>query len=290
MIKRILLSIIIAAFIAGSLAACGGARKSEETPAATSGDAESKTEASITAKSDVTLKVGAAVVPHAEILEFVKPKLKEEGINLEVVVLDDEAQLNPALADKQIDANYFQHVPYLDSVSKEKGYKFAVAGKIHVEPIGFYSQKIKSKEELKEGATIAVPNNPSNEYRALVLLEANGLIKLRDGIQDYSATPRDIVENPKKLKFVEVEAAQLARTLPDVDGAVINTNFVLEAKIDPNSALFREDANSPYANVIVVRQGDESRAEIKKLIEYLQSEDVKKFIQEKYGTALVPAF
>ncbi|MDS1030770.1 MetQ/NlpA family ABC transporter substrate-binding protein [Bacillota bacterium LX-D] len=290
MIKKILLLVTIAALLTGSLAACSSAGEPEETPAGASSKAESKAEVSTTAKPDVTVKVGAALVPHAEILNFIKPKLKEEGINLEVVVLDDEAQLNPALADKQIDANYFQHVPYLDSVSKEKGYKFAVAGKVHVEPIGFYSQKINSKEELKEGATIAIPNNPSNEYRALVLLQANGLIKLKDGIGNYSATPRYIVDNPKKLKFVEVEAAQLARTLPDVDGAVINTNFVLEAKIDPKSALFRENADSPYANVIVVRQGDENRPEIKKLVEYLHSQDVKKFIQDKYGVAVVPAF
>jgi D-methionine transport system substrate-binding protein len=241
-------------------------------------------------KGEVTIKVGAAVVPHAEILNFIKPKLKQDGINLEVVTLDDEAQLNPALNEKQIDANYFQHVPYLDSVSKEKGYEFLVAAKVHVEPIGFYSEKLKSKDELKEGAKIAIPNNPSNEFRALALLQTNGLIKLKDGISDFKATPRDIAENPKKLKFVEVESPQLTRSLPDVDGAVINTNYILEAKIDPNTALFREDANSPYANIIVVRKGDENRPEIKKLGEYLTSPDVKKFIQEKYGVAVVPAF
>lgn len=239
---------------------------------------------------EVTLKVGAALVPHAEILEHVKPKLKEQGINLEIVTLDDEGQLNPALNDKQIDANYFQHIPYLDSVSKEKGYTFVSAGKIHVEPIGFYSQKIKNISELKEGATIAIPNNPSNEYRALVLLEKQGLIKLKSGIENYNATPNDIKENSKKLKFLEVDSAQLPRSLPDVDGAVINTNIVLEAKLDPNSAIFREDADSPYANIITVRKGDENKDEIKKLIKTLQSDDVKNFIKEKYGVAVVPAF
>lgn len=260
----------------GLLAGCSSAEK-DKAPAAAS-------------KQEVTLKVGAAVVPHAEILNFIKPKLKQEGINLEVVVLDDEGQLNPSLQNKQIDANYFQHVPYYESVAKEKGYNFAVAAKVHVEPIGLYSQKIKSKDELKEGARIAIPNNPSNEYRALVLLQANGLIKLKEGIANFSATPRDIADNPKKLKFVEVEAAQLARSLPDVDAAVINTNFVLEAKIDPKSALFREDANSPYANDVFVRKGDENRPEIKKLAEQLTSPEVKKFIQDKYGVAVVPAF
>lgn len=242
------------------------------------------------AQQAAVLKVGAAVVPHADILTFVQPKLKEQGVNLEVVVLDDEGQLNPALAEKQIDANYFQHVPYLEAASKEKGYQFAVAGKIHVEPIGFYSKKLKSVAELKNGAKVAVPNNPSNEYRALALLEKQGLLKLKPGISNFQATPRDIVENPKNIRFVEVEAAQLTRTLPDVDGAVINTNFIIDAKIDPQSALFREEADSPYANIIVVRKGEEAREEVKKLIAALQSPEVKQFLKEKYGVAVVPAF
>lgn len=241
-------------------------------------------------KKEVTIKVGAALVPHSEILKFVQPKLKEKGINLEIANIDDEGQLNPALNDKQIDANYFQHVPYLESISKEKGYNFAVAGKVHVEPIGFYSQKLKSIDEIKDGSKIGIPNNPSNEYRALVLLQSKGLIKLKAGIENYSATPKDIVENPKNLKFIEADAAQLPRSLPDLDGAIINTNIVLEAKLDPKSALFREDANSPYANIVVVRKGDETRPEIKTLVEVLNSEDVKKFIQDKYGVAVVPAF
>jgi D-methionine transport system substrate-binding protein len=236
------------------------------------------------------LKVGAAVVPHAEILEFVKPELKKQGIDLQIVVLDDEGQLNPALADKQIDANYFQHVPYLNSIAKEKGYQFTVAGKIHVEPIGFYSQKIKSKAGLKKGAKIAIPFSPSNEYRALVLLETNGLIKLRKGLPDYVATPKDIASNPGQFQFIEIEPAQLTRSLPDVDGAVINTNFVLDAKIDPNTALFREDANSPYANIIAVRKEEEIRSDIKKLIAALQTPAVKQFILKKYKGTVVPAF
>lgn len=245
---------------------------------------------SLTWAENTTLKVGAAVVPHAEILEFIKPALQKEGINLEVIVLDDEAQLNPALADKQIEANYFQHVPYLESISKEKGYKFSVAVAVHVEPIGFYSQKIKSIKELKSGAKIAIPFSPSNEYRSLALLEANRLIKLKKGLANYQAVPKDIVSNPKKLQFIEIEPAQLTRSLPDVDGAVINTNFILEAKIDPNSALFRENPKSPYANVVVVRKGDEKRPEIKKLTQALTTPAVKKFIQEKYKGAVVPAF
>ncbi|TQK63799.1 D-methionine transport system substrate-binding protein [Brevibacillus sp. AG162] len=240
-------------------------------------------------KTEVTLRVGAAPVPHAEILEFIKPKLKEQGVNLEVVVLDDEGQLNPALKEKQIDANFFQHVPYLDSVKNEQGYDFVATTKVHVEPIGFYSDKLGSKDEIKEGAKIGIPNNPSNEYRALILLQEQGWIKLKDGLTNYAATPKDITDNPKKLEFVEVEAATLPRVLPDLAGAVINTNIVLEANLDPKSALFREGANSPYANVIAVRKGDENREEIKKLDAALTSSEVKKFIEDKYGVAVVPA-
>lgn len=278
--KKRQFSILISALLVVGLFAGCGSNKTSET-ASSSNSSSSK---------EITLKVGASVTPHADILKHVQPVLKREGINLEVVTLDDENQLNPVLNEKQIDANYFQHVPYLESVAKEKGYKFAVAGKVHVEPIEFYSSKIKSKDEIKEGAQIAIPNNPSNEYRALVLLQEQGLIKIKSGITNYSATPNDIVDNPKKLKFTEVEAAQLPRVLQDVDGAVINTNIVLEAKIDPKSALFREGSNSPYANIIVVRKGDESRPEIKKLVQALNSDDTKKFIQEKYGVAVVPAF
>jgi len=278
-VSKVGIAVMTLALAAGALAGC----KKKESAGVGEGSAPAATAGS-------TLKVGAAVVPHADILKFVVPKLKEQGVNLEVVTLDDETRLNPALAEKQIDANYFQHVPYLESVVKEKNYQFSVAGAIHVEPLGFYSKKLTSLNDLKPGAQIAVPNNPSNEYRALALLERQGLIKLRPGISNFQATPRDVVENKKNLKFVEVEAAQLTRTLPDVDGAVINTNFVLDAKIDPQSALFREDAKSPYANIVVVRKGEEGRADIKKLIAALQSPELKQFLKEKYGVAIIPAF
>lgn len=237
-----------------------------------------------------SLKVGAAATPHADILNFVKPALKAEGIDLQVVIIDEEGWMNPALAEGQIDANYFQHLPYLQSVAREKGYNFAVAAKIHVEPIGFYSHKLRALAELKDGALIAIPNNPSNEYRTLALLEHRGLLRLRPGINNFEATPRDIVDNPKRLRFVEIESAQLVRALPDVDGALINTNYVLMAQLDPNSALFREDADSLYANILVVRSGDEQRAAIRKLVAALQSPAVKTFLQEKFGAAVVPAF
>lgn len=242
------------------------------------------------APKPVTLKVGAALVPHSEILNFVKPKLKQEGIDLQVIVLDDENQLNPALAERTLDANYFQHVPFLTAVAKEKGYRFKVAGAIHVEPIGFYSTRIKSKAQLRNGASIGIPNNPSNEFRALSLLQAQGLIKLKPGITTFSATPLDIAENPHKFKFIEADPGQLPRSLQDLDGAVINTNFILEARLDPNSAIFREGPDSPYANDVVVREGDENRPEIKKLVAALQTREVKDFIKNKYGVAVIPAF
>ncbi|KHL93166.1 methionine ABC transporter substrate-binding protein [Paenibacillus sp. IHB B 3415] len=276
--------VALAIVLAGVLAGCGSDKGNDGAAAAAEGSSDGK------AGKEITLKVGAAAVPHAEILEFIKPTLKEEGINLEIVTLDDEGQLNPALQEKQIDANYFQHVPYLDSIKEEKGYDFAVTAKVHVEPIGFYSGKLKSKDELKDGAKIGIPNNPSNEYRALVLLQQQGLIKLKDGLTTYEATPKDIADNPHNFEFVEADAATLPRALPDLDGAVINTNIVLESGIDPEAALFREDANSPYANIIVVRSGDEDRDEIKKLDAALTSPEVKKFIEDKYGVAVVPAF
>ena len=243
---------------------------------------------SSTNKTSDTLKIAADATPHSEILEYIKPALEKEGVKLEIVNLDTD--LNVALQDKEVDANYFQHKPYLEAVSKEKGFKFEIAGAIHVEPIGLYSSKIKSINDLKDGDTIAISSSPSNEYRGLALLEANGIIKLKSGIVDYKATPSDIAENPKNLKFIEVDPAQLPRTLPDVAAAVINTNYVLEAKLDPNSALIREDANSPYANIIVVREEDKDREDIKKLIKVLKTDDVKNFIKEKYGVAVVPAF
>ena len=173
---------------------------------------------------------------------------------------------------------------------KIKGYEFEVLANVHVEPIGLYSEKIKTIEELKDGALIAIPDNPSNEYRALVLLEANGLIKLKEGIQNFSATPADILENPRNFQFIEVDAGQLTRSLPDVDVAVINTNRILEAGIDPKTALVRENSDSPYGNIVVVRNGDETRPELIKLKEALLSPEVKQFIIETYGVAVVPAF
>lgn len=234
--------------------------------------------------------VGATPNPHAEILNVVKPILAKEGVDLEIKEFTDYVTPNTALVDKQIDANFFQHVPYLEDFEKKNNVKLVPLVKVHVEPMGAYSKKIKSKDELKDGATVAVPNDATNEGRALLLLQKEGLIKLKDP-NGLTQTPRDIVDNPKHLKIVELEAPQLPRTLQDVDLAIINTNFALEANLNPlKDAIFMEDKNSPYANVLVVREDNQNDPAIQKLAKALNSDEVKKFIEDKYKGAIVPAF
>ena len=242
------------------------------------------------ADSEVTLKIGATPAPHAEILEQIKPDLKEQGINLEIVEFNDYVQPNIALNDKELDANFFQHEPYLnDFVKEHTDVKLKNAGGVHVEPMGVYSKKIKSLDELADGATVSIPNDPTNGGRALLLLQKANLLTLKDGVNE-TATVQDIAENPKNLVIQEVEAAQLPRTLEDVDISIINTNFALNADLNPmKDALFIEDKDSPYVNIIAVRE-DESRDEINKLLTAIKSDKVKKFIEDKYQGAIVPAF
>ena len=242
-------------------------------------------------KNAATIKIGATPVPHAEMLEEITPALKEKGITLEIVPFNDYVQPNIALNDKELDANFFQHEPYLnDFVKEHKEMNLVNAAGVHVEPMGVYSKKISKLDELADGATVSIPNDPTNGGRALILLEKAGLLKLKDGVKE-TATVNDIVENTKNLKITEVEAAQLPRTLEDVDISVINTNFAMNADLNPvKDALFMEDKTSPYVNIVVVRNGDENREEIKTLINELHSEKMKKFIEEKYKGAIVPAF
>jgi D-methionine transport system substrate-binding protein len=242
--------------------------------------------------ADVVLKVAASAVPHAEILNFVKPQLKAQGVDLQVREFSDYIQPNAAVEDKQLDANFFQHQPYLDSYNKDrKSSIVGVAdGKVHVEPFGAYSRKIKTASDLKDGATIAIPNDPSNTGRALLLLQKQGLIELKDP-QNITATPVDIVKNPKKLKFRELEAALLPRALDDVDLALINTNYAIEAKLNPTKdALFLESGSSHYANFIAARKDRANDPSILKLVKALHTPEVKKFIQDKYQGAIIPAF
>lgn len=241
-------------------------------------------------QKEVVLKIGATPVPHAEILNLVKPLLEKENIKLEIIEFQDYVQPNTALADGELDANFFQHKPYLDNFIKERSIDLVAAGNVHVEPLGLYSKGVKSLSELREGSTIAIPNDATNAARALLLLQANGLIKLKDGI-GIGATEKDIAENPKNIKVQPAEAAQLPRVLEDVDAAVINTNYALPAGLNPTrDALVIEGKDSPYANLIAVRKGDENRPEIQKLVEILQSDTVKKFIEDNYDGAIVPAF
>lgn len=242
------------------------------------------------AKKSNKLVVGATILPHSEILNHIKPILKEKGIELEVKEFTDYALLNPALTDKQLDANFFQHVPYMDDYAAKKNVKLVSAAKVHIEPMGAYSKKIKSVKDLKDGAVIAIPNDATNENRALLLLQKQGLIELKDP-KGLTQTPKDIVKNTKKLTFKELEAAQLPRTLEDVDLAIINTNFALEGKLDPSKdALFIEEKDSPYANVLAVRPDNQDSEAIKELVKALNSEEVKKFLNEKYSGSIIPAF
>jgi D-methionine transport system substrate-binding protein len=245
-----------------------------------------------TSDGKIILKVAADPVPHAELLNFVKPKLAAEGIDLEITVLDSDgdALANEQTNDGEFDVNFFQHEPYLDSVKKEKGYDLASAGKIHVEPIGFYSVKYKSKSDLPNNFTVAIPNDSTNEYRALKILEDNGYIKLKSTIQNYSATVQDIQTYIKPIKITEMDSAQIIRVRDEFDGYITNTNKILDAGINANSALFREGADSPYANILVTRTSRVNDPAIVKLREALQSPDVKKFIEEKYKGAVIPAF
>ena len=242
-------------------------------------------------KSEKVVKVGASPVPHAEILEIVKPELAKEGIKLEIVEFNDYVQPNLATNDKEIDANFFQHEPYLKNfVTEHPELKLANVLGVHVEPMGIYSHKIKNINEVKDGAQVSIPSDPTNGGRALLLLERAGLLKLKDGV-GAAATVQDVVDNPKKLQFKEIEAPQLPRTLDDVDISVINTNWAMQADLVPTrDALFMEDKTSPYVNILVVRQGDENRPEIQALMKALHSEAVKKFINEKYKGAIIPAF
>lgn len=237
-----------------------------------------------------SVKVGATAVPHAEILNFIKPALEKEGVKMTVVEMADYVRPNLAVADKELDANYFQHIPYLEKFSADRKLSLAVIAKIHIEPMGIYSRKVKKLNDVPQGAVVAIPNDPTNGGRALMLLAKAGLITLKTGA-GITATKQDVAENPKKLDIKELEAPQLPRALDDVTLAVINTNYALDAKLVPTKdALAIESSDSPYVNVLVVRKGDEQRPEIQKLAKAITSPAVKKFIEEKYKGAIVPAF
>lgn len=249
-----------------------------------------KKETAQSSDKKVVLKVGATPVPHAEILNEIKPLLAKDGIDLQIIEFTDYVKPNLSLNDKEIDANFFQHEPYLKKFAADRKLDLVNLVAVHIEPMGVYSKKLKDIKSVPDGAKVAIPNDPTNGGRALNILAKAGLIKLKDGV-GISATVGDIVENPKNLKITEAEAAMLPRTLDDVDLAVINSNFAMEAKLNPTKdALFIEPKDSPYANIVAVRKGDENRKEIQALKKALTSPEVKKFIEEKYKGAVIPAF
>jgi D-methionine transport system substrate-binding protein len=239
-----------------------------------------------------TLTVAASAVPHAEILEFVRPVLKAQGIDLQIKVFTDYVQPNLQVEERQLDANFFQHRPYLDAFNREHGTHIVAVpdSAVHIEPFGAYSKKIRRIAELRDGATVAVPNDPSNSARALLLLQKQGLIALRDP-SNIMATAHDVVSNPKHLRIRELEAATLPRILDDVDLALINTNYALAAGLSPmRDALFIEGPNSPYANIVAARPDNVNSPAVQKLVAALHTPAVKAFIQEKYRGAVIAAF
>ncbi len=236
------------------------------------------------------LSVAATPVPHAEILEHVKPMLAEQGVELDVQVFTDYVQPNTQVDQKRMDANFFQHQPYLDEFNDGRGTDLVTVTGVHVEPFGAYSSKIGSLDELQEGAVVAIPNDPTNGGRALLLLQKHGLITLKDNSK-ITATPRDIAENPKNLDFKELEAATLPRILNQVDMALINTNYALEAGLNPTEdAMVIEGSDSPYVNILVARPDNKDSDAMQKLADALNSEDVRAFILNNYEGAVVPAF
>ena len=292
-----LISATLAATLALSLAACGSSASSTEdasteSTAASSEAAESTAETSELAGT--TLKVAASPTPHAEILNVAKDILAEQGITLEVVEFSDYVQPNLVTESGEVDANYFQHTPYLESFIEENVTHLVSVGAINYEPFGIYPGKSNDLANIADGATIAVPNDTTNEARALQLLAAQGLITVRDGA-GLTATVNDITENPHNLQIEEIEAAQLPRTVQDVDFAVINGNYAMEAGFSVGKdALATEDASSEaaqtYANVLVVKEGNENNPAIQALLKALQSDEVKNYIDQTYDGAVVAIF
>ena len=273
-----LLFVLTAVFF---LLACGGEKKEAQTGGDTKSAESGKLE---------KLVVGATPVPHQELLELIKDDLKAEGVDLEIVQFNDYVQPNNLLVTKELDANFFQHIPYMEEFAKEKNLELVSAGGIHVEPMAVYSTKIKNVSELKDGDTILIPNDPTNGGRALILLDKAGVIKLSDN-KKLLATVNDITENPKNIKIAQLAPEQLASRLDEVAGAIINSNFALDAQLSfKDDTIITEDKDSPYVNIVAVLKGREGEEKIKKLVKALQSEKVRKFIEEKYTGSVIPAF
>lgn len=242
------------------------------------------------AQKMVTLKVGATPIPHGDLLNLVKADLAAQGIKLEIVELTDYVTPNILLAEKQLDANFFQHVPYLEAFCADRKLSLVSAGQVFVAPLGLYSRKYKSLADIPPGSVIAVPNDPTNEARALILLQNKGLIRL-NATAGLKATVRDIVENPKRIVFKEIEAPQLPRTLDDAAASIINGSFAMQAGFVPSrDALVLEGAESPYANVVAVRSGDADDPRIVALVQALRTDTVRQYLEQTFKGSFVPAF
>lgn len=275
--RKSILSLLLTGALAISLIGCGNSNKESETG--------SKAE-------DKTITIGVTPVPHKEIVEEIKPDLEAEGYTVKIVEFTDYVTPNTSLAEGELDANYFQHIAYLNETNESKGLDLAYTAEIHLEPIALYSKKLTDIKDIQDGFTVAIPNDPSNEARALRLLEKQGLIKLKDG---ELVTPKDITENTHNLKFEELEAAQLPRVLEEVDLAIINGNYAIEAGLNPaNDSLAIEDKDAEaakvYRNILAVKKGNEDSEKIKALTKALTSDKVKKFIEEKYNGSVIPTF
>lgn len=280
--KKGLALLLAAVFCVAAITGCGSSEAETKADAAVETTAEGET---------VTLTVAASPTPHAEILNQAKELLAAKGIELDVVEFTDYVQPNLVVDAGDIDANYFQHTPYLDSFNEEQGTALVSAGAIHYEPLGIYPGKSSDLANIPEGAEIVVPNDTTNEARALMLLEVNGIITLKEGA-GLKATKTDIAENPYNVEIVEMEAAQVAKAAVDADFVVVNGNYALQADFSIEDALAIEEADSEaaqtYANIIAVREGDEARAEIQTLLEVLKSDEIKSYIESTYAGAVLP--
>ena len=289
-LKRVIASALLLT-VTASFAACGKTEGTTATTAAAGSNTQSEAQAD--AKANVVLKVGANITPHSEILEFAKPLLAEQGITLEVVKLEDSITPNTGVIEGSLDANYFQHVPYLEQFNKENGSDLVSVGAVHYEPFGIYAGRVKDLRDLQDGAVIAVPNNVTNEARALLLLAQEGIIKLKDDA-GINATVEDIVENPLNIQFKELAPEQLVAALPDVDVAVINGNYAIEGGLHVSQALAVEAndglAAQTYGNIIATSPAKANDPAVKALVEVLQGPEVAKFIEDTYDGAVVPLF
>lgn len=284
--------LIVVSFVLSACAPVAETPAAEVTVEAVASEAPAEAATEPAAPEPVTVKIGVSPVPHGDIIKFIQENLAAEaGLNIEIVEFTDYVQPNLALDEGEIDANFFQHAPYLDDFNKEHKLELVSIAAIHIEPLGIYAKKIKDLSEIKEGAVVGIPNDATNAGRALNLLAANELITLKEGV-GYSATVNDIADNPLKLKITELEAAQLVRSLDDTAISVINGNFALEGGLTPSTdALALESGeDNPYANILVVNKGHENDEGIQILKGLLTSDEVKKFIEEKYNGSVIPAF